>query len=140
MVNNLSVFPFCDMVYTPSDPKLLFDFYFMCGLNRCMDNFANTQKNRNQTIILEQRGQGFPWGGGGGYPPFPLTCPLYTSDAADEQRGVDLGGRRIIKKKKKKKKKKTKKKKKKKKKFKTLVKVMTTTVMRHHMDMIEYTT
>ena len=28
------------------------------------------------------------------------TCLLYTSDAADEQRGVDLGGRRIIKKKK----------------------------------------
>ena len=24
-------------------------------------------------------------------------CPLYTSDAADEKRGVDLGGRRIIK-------------------------------------------
>ncbi len=29
-------------------------------------------------------------------------CFLYTSDAADEQRGVDLGCRRIIKKKKKK--------------------------------------
>ena len=28
------------------------------------------------------------------------SCLLYTSDAADEQRGVDLGGRRIIKKKK----------------------------------------
>ena len=27
-------------------------------------------------------------------------CLLYTSDAADEQRGVDLGGRRINKKKK----------------------------------------
>ena len=26
------------------------------------------------------------------------ACLLYTSDAADEQRGVDLGGRRIIKK------------------------------------------
>ena len=34
------------------------------------------------------------------------ACLLYTSDAADEQRGVDLGGRRIIKKKKKTKKKK----------------------------------
>ena len=33
------------------------------------------------------------------------TCLLYTSDAADEKRGVDLGGRRIIKKKKKNKKK-----------------------------------
>ena len=33
-------------------------------------------------------------------------CLLYTSDAADEQRGVDLGGRRIIKKKKKQRKKK----------------------------------
>ena len=32
------------------------------------------------------------------------SCLLYTSDAADEQRGVDLGGRRIIKKKKRKKK------------------------------------
>ena len=32
-------------------------------------------------------------------------CLLYTSDAADELDGVDLGGRRIIKKKKKKKKK-----------------------------------
>ena len=29
-----------------------------------------------------------------------FDCLLYTSDAADEQRGVDLGGRRIIKKKK----------------------------------------
>ncbi|WDT36819.1 hypothetical protein PVA38_11370 [Streptococcus pneumoniae D39] len=29
------------------------------------------------------------------------TCLLYTSDAADEARSVDLGGRRIIKKKKK---------------------------------------
>ena len=28
------------------------------------------------------------------------SCLLYTSDAADEQRGVDLGGRRILKKKK----------------------------------------
>src|SRR5678815_4547954 len=31
----------------------------------------------------------------------PLTCLLYTSDAADERSSVDLGGRRIIKKKKK---------------------------------------
>src|SRR5665648_1292796 len=29
-----------------------------------------------------------------------LTCLLYTSDAADEEDSVDLGGRRIIKKKK----------------------------------------
>src|SRR5665648_376522 len=35
-----------------------------------------------------------------------MTCLLYTSDAADEEDSVDLGGRRIIKKKKKKKKKK----------------------------------
>ena len=28
----------------------------------------------------------------------PPTCLLYTSDAADESPGVDLGGRRIIKK------------------------------------------
>eukprot|EP00658_Telonema_sp_P-2_P048701 TRINITY_DN37037_c0_g1_i7.p1 TRINITY_DN37037_c0_g1~~TRINITY_DN37037_c0_g1_i7.p1 ORF type:complete len:277 (+),score=73.63 TRINITY_DN37037_c0_g1_i7:82-912(+) len=34
----------------------------------------------------------------------PKTCLLYTSDAADEEDSVDLGGRRIIKKKKKKKK------------------------------------
>ena len=40
-----------------------------------------------------------------------VHCLLYTSDAADEQRGVDLGGRRISKKKKKKKKEKKKKKK-----------------------------
>src|SRR5665648_1282289 len=33
----------------------------------------------------------------------PRTCLLYTSDAADEEDSVDLGGRRIIKKKKKKK-------------------------------------
>src|SRR5665648_1257452 len=33
------------------------------------------------------------------------SCLLYTSDAADEEDSVDLGGRRIIKKKKKKKKK-----------------------------------
>eukprot|EP00658_Telonema_sp_P-2_P021269 TRINITY_DN18464_c0_g1_i2.p5 TRINITY_DN18464_c0_g1~~TRINITY_DN18464_c0_g1_i2.p5 ORF type:complete len:129 (-),score=24.02 TRINITY_DN18464_c0_g1_i2:50-436(-) len=33
-----------------------------------------------------------------------LTCLLYTSDAADEEDSVDLGGRRIIKKKKKEKK------------------------------------
>src|SRR5674536_407192 len=31
----------------------------------------------------------------------PNTCLLYTSDAADEEDSVDLGGRRIIKKKKK---------------------------------------
>ena len=31
---------------------------------------------------------------------YPCTCLLYTSDAADEQLSVDLGGRRIIKKKK----------------------------------------
>eukprot|EP00656_Telonema_subtile_P037937 TRINITY_DN423_c0_g1_i1.p1 TRINITY_DN423_c0_g1~~TRINITY_DN423_c0_g1_i1.p1 ORF type:complete len:119 (-),score=15.00 TRINITY_DN423_c0_g1_i1:19-375(-) len=30
----------------------------------------------------------------------PKTCLLYTSDAADEEDSVDLGGRRIIKKKK----------------------------------------
>ncbi len=29
----------------------------------------------------------------------PMGCLLYTSDAADEGLGVDLGGRRIIKKK-----------------------------------------
>src|SRR5664280_3849597 len=34
----------------------------------------------------------------------PPVCLLYTSDAADEEDSVDLGGRRIIKKKKKKKK------------------------------------
>src|SRR5674536_405860 len=34
----------------------------------------------------------------------PNICLLYTSDAADEEDSVDLGGRRIIKKKKKKKK------------------------------------
>src|SRR5665648_1254448 len=33
-----------------------------------------------------------------------ISCLLYTSDAADEEDSVDLGGRRIIKKKKKKKK------------------------------------
>src|SRR5665648_828507 len=33
--------------------------------------------------------------------PIPRTCLLYTSDAADEEDSVDLGGRRIIKKKKK---------------------------------------
>ncbi|WDT36903.1 hypothetical protein PVA38_12305 [Streptococcus pneumoniae D39] len=33
-----------------------------------------------------------------------IFCLLYTSDAADEARSVDLGGRRIIKKKKKNKK------------------------------------
>eukprot|EP00658_Telonema_sp_P-2_P061942 TRINITY_DN505_c0_g1_i4.p1 TRINITY_DN505_c0_g1~~TRINITY_DN505_c0_g1_i4.p1 ORF type:complete len:130 (-),score=59.13 TRINITY_DN505_c0_g1_i4:82-429(-) len=38
----------------------------------------------------------------------PCTCLLYTSDAADEEDSVDLGGRRIIKKKKKKKNKKNK--------------------------------
>ena len=32
--------------------------------------------------------------------PKPWTCLLYTSDAADEEDSVDLGGRRIIKKKK----------------------------------------
>ena len=47
-----------------------------------------------------------------------IPVSYYTSDAADEQRGVDLGGRRIIKKKKKKKKKKQKKQKKKKQKLK----------------------
>ena len=31
-----------------------------------------------------------------------ITCLLYTSDAADEEDSVDLGGRRLIKKKKKK--------------------------------------
>ena len=30
---------------------------------------------------------------------WPSPCLLYTSDAADESEGVDLGGRRIIKKK-----------------------------------------
>ena len=39
----------------------------------------------------------------------PYSCLLYTSDAADEEDSVDLGGRRIIKKKKNKKKKKKKK-------------------------------
>src|SRR5664280_799923 len=34
------------------------------------------------------------------WPPPNHTCLLYTSDAADEEDSVDLGGRRIIKKKK----------------------------------------
>ena len=40
------------------------------------------------------------------HPYLYMTCLLYTSDAADEEDSVDLGGRRTIKKKKKKKKKK----------------------------------
>eukprot|EP00656_Telonema_subtile_P056176 TRINITY_DN8918_c0_g1_i1.p1 TRINITY_DN8918_c0_g1~~TRINITY_DN8918_c0_g1_i1.p1 ORF type:complete len:112 (+),score=12.10 TRINITY_DN8918_c0_g1_i1:137-472(+) len=36
-----------------------------------------------------------------GWSPPPWPCLLYTSDAADEEDSVDLGGRRIIKKKKK---------------------------------------
>src|SRR5664280_458888 len=35
------------------------------------------------------------------HPPEDVRCLLYTSDAADEEDSVDLGGRRIIKKKKK---------------------------------------
>ncbi|BCP57279.1 hypothetical protein SUT007_07370 [Streptococcus parasuis] len=38
------------------------------------------------------------------YTTIPISCLLYTSDAADDKARVDLGGRRIIKKKKKKKK------------------------------------
>eukprot|EP00656_Telonema_subtile_P027683 TRINITY_DN2981_c0_g1_i1.p4 TRINITY_DN2981_c0_g1~~TRINITY_DN2981_c0_g1_i1.p4 ORF type:complete len:105 (+),score=0.26 TRINITY_DN2981_c0_g1_i1:360-674(+) len=40
---------------------------------------------------------------GSGLPPYSalIPCLLYTSDAADEEDSVDLGGRRIIKKKKK---------------------------------------
>eukprot|EP00658_Telonema_sp_P-2_P021562 TRINITY_DN1858_c0_g1_i6.p1 TRINITY_DN1858_c0_g1~~TRINITY_DN1858_c0_g1_i6.p1 ORF type:complete len:116 (+),score=23.34 TRINITY_DN1858_c0_g1_i6:385-732(+) len=34
------------------------------------------------------------------FPPYFVSCLLYTSDAADEEDSVDLGGRRIIKKKK----------------------------------------
>eukprot|EP00658_Telonema_sp_P-2_P070496 TRINITY_DN59988_c0_g1_i3.p3 TRINITY_DN59988_c0_g1~~TRINITY_DN59988_c0_g1_i3.p3 ORF type:complete len:103 (+),score=33.91 TRINITY_DN59988_c0_g1_i3:212-520(+) len=41
-------------------------------------------------------------GSGGGEARASWTCLLYTSDAADEEDSVDLGGRRIIKKKKKK--------------------------------------
>ena len=33
------------------------------------------------------------------FPQPPCACLLYTSDAADEEDSVDLGGRRIIKKK-----------------------------------------
>ena len=40
-------------------------------------------------------------GFGGKIAAYPITCLLYTSDAADERSSVDLGGRRIIKKKKK---------------------------------------
>eukprot|EP00658_Telonema_sp_P-2_P083106 TRINITY_DN8912_c0_g2_i9.p1 TRINITY_DN8912_c0_g2~~TRINITY_DN8912_c0_g2_i9.p1 ORF type:complete len:102 (+),score=36.56 TRINITY_DN8912_c0_g2_i9:395-700(+) len=49
---------------------------------------------------------------GGFLDDFHETCLLYTSDAADEEDSVDLGGRRIIKKKKKKKKRKKRSKKK----------------------------
>src|SRR5665648_420354 len=35
----------------------------------------------------------------GGFSPQDIACLLYTSDAADEEDSVDLGGRRIIKKK-----------------------------------------
>eukprot|EP00658_Telonema_sp_P-2_P080307 TRINITY_DN7967_c0_g1_i1.p1 TRINITY_DN7967_c0_g1~~TRINITY_DN7967_c0_g1_i1.p1 ORF type:complete len:390 (-),score=87.23 TRINITY_DN7967_c0_g1_i1:97-1266(-) len=63
--------------------------------------------------VLECRGfllQGCMNGGGGGQINNPVAikdinpndCLLYTSDAADEEDSVDLGGRRIIKKKKKK--------------------------------------
>ena len=47
---------------------------------------------------------------------YPVSCLLYTSDAADEEDSVDLGGRRIIKKKTQEKKKQKAKKKKKKRK------------------------
>ena len=39
---------------------------------------------------------------GGGYVVLPMICLLYTSDAADEEDSVDIGGRRINKKNKKK--------------------------------------
>ena len=50
-------------------------------------DWLNGYKNKTHVYVLYKR------------PTSDLgTCLLYTSDAADESEGVDLGGRRIIKK------------------------------------------
>eukprot|EP00658_Telonema_sp_P-2_P038405 TRINITY_DN2756_c0_g1_i2.p1 TRINITY_DN2756_c0_g1~~TRINITY_DN2756_c0_g1_i2.p1 ORF type:complete len:107 (+),score=31.96 TRINITY_DN2756_c0_g1_i2:173-493(+) len=54
----------------------------------CRDLFLQLDKDRDGSISTREVG-------------LLLTCLLYTSDAADEEDSVDLGGRRIIKKKKK---------------------------------------
>src|SRR5665648_1290367 len=58
--------------------------------NKCKAYFTNDFIN-DTTNALSTKGFGNTY-----------TCLLYTSDAADEEDSVDLGGRRIIKKKKKK--------------------------------------
>eukprot|EP00658_Telonema_sp_P-2_P016107 TRINITY_DN16241_c0_g1_i1.p1 TRINITY_DN16241_c0_g1~~TRINITY_DN16241_c0_g1_i1.p1 ORF type:complete len:130 (-),score=50.09 TRINITY_DN16241_c0_g1_i1:96-485(-) len=57
-------------------------------------------KKRSGDSSINSHHRGGRGGGRGGYNK-PRSCLLYTSDAADEEDSVDLGGRRIIKKKKK---------------------------------------
>eukprot|EP00658_Telonema_sp_P-2_P064025 TRINITY_DN5289_c0_g1_i3.p1 TRINITY_DN5289_c0_g1~~TRINITY_DN5289_c0_g1_i3.p1 ORF type:complete len:103 (-),score=11.40 TRINITY_DN5289_c0_g1_i3:125-433(-) len=59
-------------------------------------NFADGHDNQSYTLELAQHKRHLV------FIPQPKFCLLYTSDAADEEDSVDLGGRRIIKKKKKK--------------------------------------
>ena len=55
-------------------------------------NLLNIIKNRDIKIIFFSTSLIY------GFTNKPLDCLLYTSDAADEEDSVDLGGRRIIKK------------------------------------------
>eukprot|EP00658_Telonema_sp_P-2_P048167 TRINITY_DN36651_c0_g1_i1.p1 TRINITY_DN36651_c0_g1~~TRINITY_DN36651_c0_g1_i1.p1 ORF type:complete len:104 (+),score=40.78 TRINITY_DN36651_c0_g1_i1:109-420(+) len=68
----------------------------MCIRDRCKDNihkvfqYMQTSRTQSSSWAGLQSDLGLC---------HPITCLLYTSDAADEEDSVDLGGRRIIKKK-----------------------------------------
>src|SRR5664279_6524149 len=64
------------------------------GIGRKVEDQAGQTQQLNPSA---RAGNNFPRDFMGQY----YTCLLYTSDAADEEDSVDLGGRRIIKKKKK---------------------------------------
>src|SRR5664279_428662 len=67
------------------------------AVNGLLSIYANYKKNKSVWVNSLDMGYGLLKQGSTGY---RKTCLLYTSDAADEEDSVDLGGRRIIKKKK----------------------------------------
>ena len=70
------------------------------GLGDVYKRQGQHRRQFGDLILATQNGTGLLPATTGSASEHPVTCLLYTSDAADERSSVDLGGRRIIKKKK----------------------------------------
>ena len=88
--------------YTKKDPYVLDGISLSLGRGEFVAVSGRNGSGKT-TVTRLLTGLEYPASGNIFFDGMDITCLLYTSDAADEEDSVDLGGRRIIKKKKKKK-------------------------------------